>query len=330
VTIAGKRVLVTGADGFIGSHVVEACVAAGADVRAFCIYNSNGSHGWLDGVARDVRDAVEFRLGDIRDAEFVSDTVVGCDIVLHLAALISIPYSYTAPRSFVETNVIGTLNILEAARRHGTARVVNTSTSEVYGTPEVTPITELHPLRAQSPYSATKIGADKLCEAWARSYELPVVTLRPFNTFGPRQSARAVIPTILSQILAGAAVIRLGSRSTRRDFTFVSDTVRGFLLAAIAALEPGEVVHLGTGETWSIGQVVEEAQLLLGTEIPVVADEDRLRPEASEVQVLLSDPSYAKERLGWAPLTAFRDGLSATAQWLEGRVDPATAAVFHT
>ncbi len=233
--LAGRTVLVTGSDGFIGSHVVEAVLAAGATVRAFCMYNSIGSAGWLDestAFTAAVADGrAELVLGDIRDPELVNSAVAGTDTVLHLAALIAIPYSYLAPRSYVDTNVTGTLNVLEAVRRNGVARMVQTSTSEVYGTPETVPITEAHPLRGQSPYSASKIAADKMCEAFALSFGTPVVTLRPFNTYGPRQSARAVIPTVLSQLLVGAQQLRLGALSPQRDFTFVTDTSAGFVRA---------------------------------------------------------------------------------------------------
>ena len=243
MSLAGRTVLVTGSDGFIGSHVVERVLAAGGRVRAFCLYTSNGTLGWLDEspeFAEAVADGrAEVVLGDIRDPEHVAASVEGVDVVLHLAALIAIPFSYVAPRSYVETNVIGTLNVLEGVRRHGTPRMVNTSTSEVYGTPEHVPITEAHPLRGQSPYSASKIGADKMCESYALSFGTPVTTLRPFNTFGPRQSARAVIPTVLSQLLAGADEVRLGDVTPKRDFTFVTDTAEGFVRAAVADLEPG-------------------------------------------------------------------------------------------
>lgn len=332
-TLSGRQVLVTGSDGFIGSHVVEAALDAGATVRAFCIYNSRGSLGWLDesptfATAREEGRA-EVVLGDIRDAEHVATATADIDVVLHLAALIAIPHSYVAPRSYVDTNVTGTLNVLEAVRRHGTARLVNTSTSEVYGTPESVPIREDHALRGQSPYSATKIAADKLCESYALSFDTPVVTLRPFNTFGPRQSARAVIPTVLAQMLAGVETIRLGALSPQRDFTFVTDTAAGFVRAAAADLEPGAVVQLGTGRTVSVGEVVEICASVTGSTASIVTDEDRIRPAGSEVEILLSDPALAKERLGWTPQVSLEDGLSRTAQWLAGRVDADSAARYH-
>jgi NAD dependent epimerase/dehydratase len=332
-SLEGQRVLVTGADGFIGSHVVERLVAAGAVVRAFCLYNSNGSLGWLD-ESPEFLTAVddgraEVVLGDIRDPEHVARSVGGVDAVLHLAALIAIPFSYVAPRSYVETNIIGTLNVLEAVRRHGTPRLVNTSTSEVYGTPEEVPITESHPLRGQSPYSATKIGADKMCESYALSFDTPVMTLRPFNTFGPRQSTRAVIPTVLSQLLAGAREIRLGDTTPQRDFTFVTDTADGFLRAAVADTEPGATIQLGTGRTVSVGEVVEMCRRVTGSDAEIVTDSDRIRPEGSEVQVLLSDPARALDELGWRPAIGLEDGLAMTADWLRPRVDPRTAGRYH-
>ena len=332
-SVAGKTVLVTGSDGFIGSHVVERLLADGAHVRAFCLYNSNGSAGWLDesdAFTAAVREGrAEVVLGDIRDPEHVMATTEGVDVVLHLAALIAIPFSYVAPRSYVETNVIGTLNVLEAVRRHGTPRLVNTSTSEVYGTPESVPITEAHPLRGQSPYSATKISADKMCESYALSFETPVMTLRPFNTFGPRQSTRAVIPTVLSQMIAGASEIRLGDVTPKRDFTFVTDTADGFVRAALCDVPPGTTIQLGTGRTVSVGEVVDLCKKVTASEADIVTEEARIRPEASEVQILLSDPSLAHEVLGWAPTVSLEQGLAATAEWLRPRVDPDTAARYH-
>ncbi|HKX68362.1 MAG TPA: SDR family NAD(P)-dependent oxidoreductase [Intrasporangium sp.] len=332
-SIAGKTVLVTGSDGFIGSHTVERLLSEGAHVRAFCLYNSNGSMGWLDEsdvFAQALRDGqAEVVLGDIRDPEHVAASVQGADVVLHLAALIAIPFSYVAPRSYVETNVIGTLNVLEAVRRHGTPRLVNTSTSEVYGTPEQVPITESHPLRGQSPYSATKISADKLCESYALSFETPVMTLRPFNTFGPRQSARAVIPTVLSQLLAGADEVRLGDVTPKRDFTFVTDTADGFVRAALSAVAPGTTIQLGTGRTISIGEVVDLCRTVTGSAAEIVTEQARIRPEGSEVQVLLSDPTRANEVLGWAPAVSLEEGLTRTAEWLRPRVDLETAARYH-
>ncbi len=327
--LAGRSVLVTGADGFIGSHLVERLVRDGAEVRALCLYTSQGTYGWLDEAPADVRDAVDLRLGDVRDGGLVRDLVDGCDLVLHLASLIAIPYSYLAPSSFIETNVNGALNLLEAARATG-ATMINTSTSEVYGTPETVPITEAHPLRAQSPYAASKIAADKLCESYAASFDVDVATLRPFNTFGPRQSMRAVIPTVLTQLLAGAPTIRLGNLSPRRDFTFVSDTVDGFVRAASVGMTPGEVVQLGTGRTVSVGELVDLCRGVTGRQdAEVVVEDARVRPDGSEVEVLLSDPAVAQERFGWKPGIDLEDGLRATAAWIGDRRPDADAAARY-
>lgn len=312
----GRKVLVTGADGFIGSHLTEALVRAGADVTAFCFYNSNGSLGWLDHAAPEIRSALRTRLGDIRDARFVEESCQGMELVFHLAALIAIPYSYRAPASFVQTNIQGTLNVLEGVRRADCGRLVHTSTSEVYGTPDTLPIRETHPLRGQSPYSATKIGADKLCEAYAASFAAPVTILRPFNTYGPRQSARAVIPTILGQLLAGRSEVRLGSLEPRRDLTFVGDTVAGFLAAGPASDVVGRTIQLGTGRTESVAQIFEAAQAACGTRARVVTDPERVRPAESEVMVLQSDPSLAAELLGWHAQTGLEEGMRRTADWM--------------
>lgn len=329
MTLEGRPVLVTGSDGFIGSHLVERLLDEGADVRAFCLYNSNGSLGWLDELDADRHAHLDVRLGDVRDERFVREAVAGVDVVFHLAALIAIPYSYMAPSSFVETNVRGTLNVLEAVRSAGVSLMVNTSTSEVYGTPQTVPITEKHPLRGQSPYSATKIAADKLCEAFAMSFDAPVVTLRPFNTYGPRQSARAVIPTILGQLLTDASQVRLGSLTPKRDFTYVSDTVEGFVRAADAGLDPGEVVQLGTGEALSIGELFGLCCEVVGVEAEPVAEGKRIRPRKSEVQVLKSDPTRARELLGWKASVSLTEGLQRVAEWLQGRVDPDRAFQYH-
>ena len=317
MTLRGASVLVTGADGFIGSHLVERLVAEGANVRAFCLYTSRGSWGWLDEVTPEVRAAVDVRLGDIRDARFVAEATVGVEVVLHLAALIAIPYSYTAPESFVATNVIGTLNVLEASRRAGVRRVIVTSTSEVYGTPISLPITEEHALNAQSPYAATKVAADQLAIAYHRSYGVPVVVLRPFNTYGPRQSTRAVLPTMLRQLLAGRAQVRLGRLDPRRDLTYVADTVDGFVRAATTQGIDGATIQLGTGRSESIGDLFEVACRLIGSSAVPVEDASRLRPEASEVVVLQSDPTRARKLLGWEATTSLEAGLGKTIAWLE-------------
>jgi NAD dependent epimerase/dehydratase len=320
--LAGTRVLVTGSDGFIGSHVVERLVAEGAEVRAFCIYNSRGSAGWLDEAPPEVRAAIDVRLGDIRDAAFVERSMEGVDTVFHLAALIAIPYSYVAPESFVDTNIRGTLNVLEAARRTGVRRLIVTSTSEVYGTPEELPIRETHPLNAQSPYAATKVAADQLSLAYHRSFEVPVVVLRPFNTYGPRQSERAVLPTLIRQLLAGRHELRLGRLDTRRDLTFVGDTVDGFVRAAVTPGIDGRTIQLGTGRSETIGELVEIARRLTGSSAVVVADPERMRPDASEVMALLSDPSVAREVLGWEASTSLEAGIGATIDWMRAHPDP--------
>jgi len=317
--LAKKKVLVTGADGFIGSHLAERLVVEGAEVRALCLYTSQGTHGWIDESPRELREAMELRLGDIRDSGLVREVVGGCDLVFHLASLIAIPYSYLAPASFVETNVMGALNVLEAVRATG-ATMINTSTSEVYGTPQTVPISEMHPLRAQSPYAASKIAADKLCEAYAASYSVDVATLRPFNTYGPRQSMRAVIPTVLSQLLSGAPQIRLGNLSPRRDFTFVADTVDAFIRAAGSGMCAGEVVQLGSGRAVSVGELVDLCRTVTGrADAAVIVEEPRVRPSASEVEVLLSTPDVAKNRFGWAAGVTLEDGLQATADWIQNR-----------
>jgi NAD dependent epimerase/dehydratase len=324
-SLEGRSVLVTGADGFIGSHVVERLLREGAEVAALCLYTSGGGHGWLDELTPEQRDRVDIHLGDIRDGGFVRDLVADRELVMHLAALIAIPYSYLAPRSFIETNVLGTQNVLDAVRAAGT-RMINTSTSEVYGTPDEVPIRETHPLKAQSPYAASKIAADKLCESYARSFETEVTTLRPFNTYGPRQSLRAVIPTVLAQLLAGADTIHLGSLTPRRDFTFVADTVDGFIRMATVRPEPGAVIQLGTGSSVSIAQLVDVCQAILGTDAAITSDEDRIRPAGSEVETLVSDPATAAARLGWKATVTLEDGLRRTAAWVEQRGPAADVA----
>jgi UDP-glucose 4-epimerase len=317
----GRKVLVTGADGFIGSHLTEELLGAGADVRAFCYYNSNGSRGWLDQLAPGVARMPEIHFGDVRDARGVEAACEGIEVVFHLAALVSIPYSYLAPESFVETNIRGTLNVLEAVRRQKCARLVHTSTSEVYGTPDTLPITEQHPLKGQSPYSASKIAADKLCEAFASSFEVPVVVLRPFNTYGPRQSARAVIPTILSQLLSGRTAVRLGSLAPRRDLTYMCDTIAGFLAAGLSPGVEGETIHLGTGRSESIEDVFRAACAVCGVEATVEEDPARVRPPQSEVMVLQSDPARARQRVGWQATVSLHQGLAETARWIGANLD---------
>lgn len=325
----GKRVLVTGADGFIGSHLAEALVAAGAHVRAFCIYNSQGKLGWLETSERAVREKLDVRLGDIRDTRFVEESCRDVEVVFHLAALIAIPYSYIAPESFVQTNVQGTLNVLEACRRARVARLVHTSTSEVYGTPESLPIRETHPLKAQSPYAATKVAADQLALSYHLSFEVPVVVLRPFNTYGPRQSTRAVTATILSQLLEGRDNVQLGRLDTRRDLTYVADSVAGFLAAGEKAGIEGRTIQLGTGKSVSIGELFEAGCRVTGRKARAVHDERRMRPDASEVLALESDPALARELLGWSARTPLEEGLRHTAEWMHSMRDSYRADFFY-
>lgn len=308
--ITGKRILVTGAGGFIGSHLVERLIRGGAKVTAMVRYNSASSLGNLAFLPQHLHADLAIASGNIEDSDFVFRAMEGQDIVLHLAALIAIPYSYVAPRSYVRTNVEGTLNVLEAARRLGTSRVVHTSTSEVYGTAIRTPIDEEHPLQAQSPYSASKIGADKIADSYHRSFDTPVVVLRPFNTFGPRQSARAFIPTIISQALQRDE-IHLGALTPQRDMTFVADTVEGFVRAAVTPGIDGETINLGTGETFSIGDFAQRILGLMGVNKPIVHDVARDRPAKSEVFRLVSDNAKAGRLLGWRPTTQLDDGLRA-------------------
>ena len=310
------KYLVTGAGGFIGSHVVESLTKAGHEVRALAHYNSRGSWGHLDGSPATAHPKLEVRLGDVTDASMVRALVDGCDVVLHLAALIGIPYSYHAPASYVATTVSGTLNILEACRAARVRRVVVTSTSEVYGTARYTPIDEKHPLQGQSPYAASKIAADKLAESYFCSFDLPVVTLRPFNTFGPRQSARAVIPTVLTQALNGASEIRLGNLEPKRDLTFVEDTARAFLLAAEAPGIEGEVIHFGQGQAVSVGELAQRCLDAVGSKARIISVSERQRPEKSEVGLLLCDHAKARRVLSWTPQVSLDEGLRRTADYL--------------
>jgi NAD dependent epimerase/dehydratase len=315
-----KQVLVTGAGGFIASHLVEALLEREAQVRAFVRYNSRGDPGLLRSLPGETLERVEVVAGDLRDLAAMQEATQGMEVVFHLGALIAIPYSYLHPAEVVETNVIGTLNVLLAGREAGVRRIVHTSTSEVYGTALRVPIDEEHPLQGQSPYSASKIGADKIAESFYRSYDLPVVTVRPFNTYGPRQSARAVIPTIIGQALT-QEVIRLGNLEARRDLTYVSDTVEGFLKAGEAAGVEGATFNLGTGQEVSIGELVQEILPLVGRSLQIEVDPTRLRPEKSEVERLLSDNSLADERLGWQPQVSLREGLRRTIEWMRNHLE---------
>ena len=314
MTWNGRKVLVTGAAGFIGSHLTEELVRQGATTRAMVHYNSAGSRGWLDHspVAKDI----EFVAGDIADRDSIKGAMTGCDAVFHLAALIAIPYSYRAPESYIRTNVIGTMNALQAARELSVSRFVQTSTSEVYGTARYAPIDENHPLQGQSPYSASKIGADKIAEAFHLSFQVPVTTVRPFNTYGPRQSARAVIPTIIGQCVNGTKV-QLGALAPTRDFTFVADTVAGFLAAASSPDTIGETVNLGVGEEISIGDLAKLIAELMGKSVSIEQQDTRLRPQGSEVERLCSDNSKARKLVKWTPATSLRDGLQQTITWFK-------------
>jgi NAD dependent epimerase/dehydratase len=315
--MAGRRVLVTGAGGFIGGHLVERLLAEGAGVRALVRYNSRNEHGTLDWFAPDAMREVDVVLGDLRDAESVAAAVDGVEVVFHLGAQIAIPYSYVNPRDFFETNVLGTLNVAQAALASGVERVIHTSTSEVYGTAQEVPITEDHPIAPQSPYAASKVGADKLMESFHRSFGLPVTVLRPFNTYGPHQSARAIIPTIVSQALNGGS-LRLGSLEPRRDMTYVADTAAGFLAAAVASpAAVGQTVQLGTQQDVSVGEIVKVVGELIGRDLPVELDPRRVRPEESEVMRLLASPARASELIGWSPSVDLREGLGRTIEWVE-------------
>ena len=323
-----KRVLVTGAGGFIGSHLTERLVELGAKVRALVHYNSLGSWGWLD--TSPLKSQIEVISGDIADRGSVQHAMQDREIVFHLAALIAIPYSYIAPISYVNANIIGTLNVLENARQMGTERVLHTSTSEVYGTAIEVPISEKHPLQGQSPYSASKIGADKLAESYYRSFETPVVTVRPFNTFGPRQSARAVIPTIISQCLSQDR-IKLGSLTPTRDLNFVSNTVDGFIKAAEAPQEKalGQTINLGSNREISVGDLAKAIIAIVGRPVEIVVDDQRLRPAKSEVERLLADNRLAKKLIGWEPKIRFEDGLKTTVEWMKSNLGRYRSDVYN-
>ena len=319
--LKGRKVLVTGADGFIGSHLTEHLVRLGADVRAFVYYNSFNSWGWLDESPDDIRRELDVFAGDVRDPHGVRTAMHGCDVVLHLAALIAIPYSYHSPDTYVDTNVKGTLNIVQAARELGVERVVHTSTSEVYGSARFVPITEDHPLQGQSPYSASKIGADHMAMSFHHAFETPVAIIRPFNTYGPRQSARAVIPTIITQIADGAKRIRLGSLTPTRDFNYITDTVRGFVAVAEAEACVGRVTNVGSAFEVSIGDTAKAIAEVMGADVEVELDDERVRPAGSEVERLFAGIDLVRELTGWEPefagMDGFRRGLALTAEWFQ-------------
>ncbi|WP_239615833.1 NAD-dependent 4,6-dehydratase LegB [Cohnella mopanensis] len=313
------KILITGADGFIGSHLTEEMVRRGYDVRAFAVYNSFNSWGWLDHSPKEIKSSLDVFMGDIRDPHGVKQAMNGCDVVLHLAALIAIPYSYHSPDTYVDTNIKGTLNLLQAARESGVSKFVHTSTSEVYGTARFVPITEEHPLQGQSPYSASKIGADQMAMSFHDSFQTPVAIIRPFNTYGPRQSARAVIPTVITQIANGKKEIKLGSLHPTRDFNYVEDTVRGFIDVMESQNSVGEVINIGSNYEISIGDTVKLISDIIGSDIEIVTDSSRMRPEKSEVERLWADNQKAKRLLNWEPNYADRDGLrrglEKTVEW---------------
>ena len=327
MTWQGRTVLVTGAAGFIGSHLVERLLGEGAKVRAFVRYNSRNHWGHLEDLLPHQRSDVEIISGDLRDPGRVDAAVKGVEVVFHLGALIAIPYSYVAPQDVVMTNVMGTLNVLEAARRHGTSRVVHTSTSEVYGTAQYVPIDERHPLVGQSPYAASKIGADQIALSYQLSFDVPVAIARPFNTYGPRQSARAVIPAIIVQALTQKHVM-LGATFPTRDLNFVADTVSGFLRIAETDAAVGEVINLGTGREVSVGDVAAAIIRLVGRDIPVVFDANRVRPDASEVERLLADATKAKTLVEWEPRHSLDDGLRATIDWIRQHLDQYKPTIY--
>lgn len=324
-----SKVLVTGADGFIGSHLTEELVKKGYDVKAFTYYNSFNTWGWLDTLDKSVMENVEIFQGDVRDPNGVREALKGCDAVFHLAALIAIPFSYHSPDAYVDTNIKGTLNILQAARQLETERVLVTSTSEVYGTAQYVPIDELHPYQGQSPYSATKIGADRLAESFYRSFNMPVTIVRPFNTYGPRQSARAVIPTIITQLLSGMESIKLGSLTPTRDFNYVKDTANGFIEIYKSDKTIGQEINIATQQEISIGELAKELIRQINPNAQIVCDEQRLRPEKSEVNRLLGCNKKIKELTDWAPQYTFEQGLAETIEFLKNNLDKYKVDIYN-
>lgn len=324
-----KKKLVTGADGFIGSHLAEELVKQGSQVKAFVLYNSFNTWGWLDSLPNEIMDNVEVFTGDVRDPNGVKEAMKGCDAVFHLAALIAIPFSYHSPDTYVDTNIKGTLNVLQAARDLDIERVLVTSTSEVYGTAQYVPIDENHPYQGQSPYSATKIGADRLAESFYRSFDLPVSIVRPFNTYGPRQSARAVIPTIITQLLAGKTEIKLGSLTPTRDFNFVKDTANGFIKIYESDKTIGEEINIATQHEISIGQLAEELIRQINPEATIVCDEERLRPEKSEVNRLLGSNEKILRLTDWKPQYAFEQGLAETVEFFKNNLGKYKVDIYN-
>ncbi len=324
-----KRVLVTGADGFIGSHLTESLLEKGYEVKAFTLYNSFNTWGWLDTLPKEKLDQIEIFSGDVRDPNGVREAMRGVDGVFHLAALIAIPFSYHSPDSYVDTNIKGTLNVLQAARELGTERIMITSTSEVYGTAKYVPIDEKHPFQGQSPYSATKIGADRLAESFYRSFNLPVSIVRPFNTYGPRQSARAVIPTIISQLLSGKKEIKLGSLTPTRDFNYVKDTAAGFIAIAESDQTIGEEINIATQQEISIGELAGEIISQISPDAKIVCDEQRLRPEKSEVNRLLGANEKIKRLTTWEPQYTFAQGIAETIGWMKGNLNLYKSDIYN-
>lgn len=324
-----KKVLVTGADGFIGSHLTEELVKKGYEVKAFVYYNSFNTWGWLDTLPQELMDHIEVFQGDIRDPNGVKEAMKGCHAVFHLAALIAIPFSYHSPDTYVDTNIKGTLNVLQAARDLGTQRALVTSTSEVYGTAQYVPIDEKHPYQGQSPYSATKIGADRLAESFYRSFDLPVTIVRPFNTYGPRQSARAVIPTIITQLLAGIEEIKLGSLTPTRDFNYVKDTVNGFISIFESNKTIGQEINIATQKEISIGQLAGELIQQINPKANIICDEQRLRPGKSEVNRLLGSNKKIMELTDWKPQYTFEQGLAETIQFLKENMDKYKVNIYN-
>lgn len=329
MNLQNKKVLVTGADGFIGSHLVESLLEGVCDVKAFVFYNSFNSWGWLDTLPKDVLNKIEIFAGDVRDPNGVRQAVKGVDVVFHLAALIAIPYSYHSPDSYVDTNIKGTLNVLQACRDYNIEKVVVTSTSEVYGTAQYVPIDEKHPFQGQSPYSATKIGADRIAESFHRSFNMPVTIVRPFNTYGPRQSARAIIPTIITQLLSGVKEIKLGSLAPTRDFTFVKDTCRGFIEIVKSDRTVGEEINIASGQEVAVGDLAKNIMELVGVNTKIISDDQRIRPEKSEVERLLGCNKKIQELTNWKIDYSLKAGLAQTIEWFRHNADKYKSNLYN-
>ncbi len=329
MNLIGKKIVVTGADGFIGSHLTEKLVEMGADVTALVQYNSFNNWGWIDSFDKRIRDNINIIAGDVREYDCVKRLIKGNQVVFHLAALIAIPYSYNSPMAYIRTNVEGTTNVLEACREYSVDKMIHTSTSETYGTAQYIPIDENHPLQGQSPYSASKIGADKIAESYYRSFDLPVATLRPFNTYGPRQSARAIIPTVITQILANKKEISLGSLTPTRDFNFVLDTVEAFIKVAESDLTIGEVLNVGSNSEISIGDLVRKISILMNKNIVIKSDDERLRPEKSEVNRLFAQNSKIIKLTDWNPKYSLDDGLVETIDWIKNNLNHFKTDIYN-